>query len=482
MRPEVSERLNISVYLAGDNNLSEEMVWSLQEMKAASNERTVRERVRCSALFDPQGGAPRRYDFGFQDGSKNSRQAAGDTGSLSDLAAQAPLRPKIEDPVRLLTGLVRRMPKGLSVLVLSGHGSGAVGDFLNDEKPARALSIPLLGRILKGKSIEILGLDSCQMSTVEVGYEVRKSVSYLLASEGSISNTGWPYRQVLAAAAAHAFDSPGEIARALAASYLRFYRDYEIAGLSTDVAVSDLSRIESVAEAVSGLASVLTAPLAELALDGMEEAIELGEVKGTASSPGNEARTVRDAIVLAHWSAQSYKCDRYADLHDFARQLLRFSAAGSGAPWESIRVAANRVLAAIEAAVLTAGTTGPEFQHSHGLSIYFPWSFRDYIPEYRNLRFAKETGWRKFLEIYLGATRRMRRFQGGNLKDRNSPADPRRIPDAQAELSGTKDVEAGTRKDVEAGTRKGLLALLDETCRSTMKNPPEGYYPPPDRE
>jgi hypothetical protein len=46
-------------------------------------------------------------------------------------------------------------------------------------------------------------------------------------------------------------------------------------------------------------------------------------------------------------------------------------------------------------------------------------------------------------------------------------------------ISTTKDVEAGTRKDVEAGTRKGLFP---KTCRSTMKNPPDGYYPSPDRE
>ncbi len=473
---DAEERLIFTVYLAGDNNLSDEMVWSLQEMKAASNEPSVRERVRCSALFDPQGGAPRRYDFGHPDSSSYSLRAAEDIGSLS---VQADRRPT-EDPVKLLKGLVRGMPKGRSVLILSGHGSGAVGDFLNDEKPARALSIPILARILEGKSIEILGLDSCQMSTVEVGYEVRKSVSYLVASEGPISNTGWPYRQILTTAAAHASASPGEIARALAESYLGFYQDYEIAGVSTDIAVSDLSRIESVAEAVSRIADVLAAALAKLAPDGMEEAIELGEVKGTASSPGNEARAVRDAIVLAHWSAQSYKCDRYSDLHDFARQLVRFSEAKSGAVWDSIRDASERVLTSVEAAVLTAGTTGPELQHSHGLSIYFPWSLRDYIPEYGNLRFAEETGWRKFLEVYLRATRRMRRYQSENLTKANLAADAIRVPEAVA--AETKDVEAGTRKDVEAGTRKGLIALLDKACRSTMKNPPEGYYPPPGQE
>jgi hypothetical protein len=456
--PDEKRRFSFAVYLAGDNNLSEEMVWSLQEMKAASREPLVRERIDIAALFDPQGGEPRRYDF--------------------TLSVEEPVRPTTEDTAELLARLLAGMAEGRRMLVLSGHGSGAVRDFLNDEKPASSLSIPRLGKILEGASIEILGLDSCQMSTVEVGYEVRGSVSHLVASEGPVLNAGWPYRQVLASVAEHAAGSSDEIARAVAASYLHVYRDYEIAGVSTDIAVCDLSKVALVAEAMGELARAMTAPLSELAAGGLEEAIELGELKPAASkaNEANESRAVRDAIVLAHWSAQSFKCDRYTDLHDFARQLLRFSAGRSGPGMDEIRNAGRRVIDATEAAVVSSGTTGAELQHSHGLSIYFPWSFRDFFPEYRNLRFAEKTGWAKFLEVYLRATQRMRRFQSTHLKGANVPTIPLRMAEPGPDPSATKDVEAGTRKDVEAGTRKG------NTCRSTMKNPPEGYYPPPGRE
>jgi hypothetical protein len=353
------------------------------------------------------------------------------------------------------------------VLVLSGHGSGAAGDFLDDQKPASSLSIPRLGRILEGASIQILGLDSCQMSGIEVGYEVRSVVSYLVASEGPVLNTGWPYRQVLASVAATRAGSSDAVARAIAESYLRFYRDYEVAGVSTDIAVTDLSRIERVAEAVRQLARAMRALLSKLAPDGLEETKELGEASA-ASSSSEEARSVRDAIVLAHWSAQSYKCDRYTDLHDFVRQLLRFTAGRNGPGMEKIRRAGSRVLDAVESAVVSAGTTGAELQHSHGLSVYFPWSFRDFSSAYRNLRFAEETGWGKFLEVYLRATQRMRRFQSANLKSATVGAAPQRMPDSEPDLQATKDVDAGTRKG--------------ESCRSTMKNPPAGYYPAPGKE
>jgi len=450
----MERRFSFAVYLAGDNNLSEEMVWSLQEMKAASREPLVRESIDVAALFDPRGSAPLRYDFA--------------------LSVEEPVRPPTEDTAELLERLVAGMGQGRRMLVLSGHGSGAVCDFLHDENKAGSLSIPRLGKILEGASIEILGLDSCQMSTVEVGYEVRNSVSHLVASEGLVLNSGWPYRQILESVAKTAEGSSDEIAREVAGSYLRFYRDYEIAGVSTDVAVCDLSRIGLVAESASELARAMTAPLSKLSAEGLEEAIEIGDLK--PADANTESRAVRDAIVLAHWCSQSYKCDRYTDLYDFARQLLRFSAGRSGPGMDEIRKACRPVLDAVEGAVVSSGTTGAELQHSHGLSIYFPWSFRDFFPEYRNLRFAEDTGWAKFLEVYLRATQRMRRFQSTHLEKAHVPAIPLRMPDLEPDVSATKDVEAGTRKDVEAGTRKG------QTCRSTMKNPPDGYYSPPGRE
>jgi hypothetical protein len=432
--PAEKRRFLFSVYLAGDNDLAEEMVWNVQEMRAANEIPSVRECVEVVALFDPPGGEPRIYDF----------------------RAPEPERRKAEAPTRLLAALLERADEGRRILVLSGHGSGAVGDFLNDEHPRSSLSIPRLGEILRGRSIEVLGLDSCQMSTVEVGYEVRSAVAFLIASEGPVLNTGWPYRQTLEAVSENRAGSTAAVALAIAESYLRFYREYEIAGLSTDVAACDLSKIGDVADAVASLARAMVGSLRELEPDGLEEALELSGSRPEKDAP----RAVRDAIVLAHWSAQSYKCDRYTDLYDFARQLLRFAARGS-----EIRTTCQGVLDAVDAAIVTAGTTGAELQHSHGLSIYFPWSERDFFPEYRNLRFAEETGWATFLEVYLGATRRMRRFQG------EASGPPSRMPDPRSART-TKDVEAGTRKDVEAGTRKG-----GKNCRSTMKNPPDGYYP-----
>ena len=49
---------NVMVYLAGDNNLSEEMVWALTEMERIKNKR-----VTVKARFDPRGAGARSYNF-----------------------------------------------------------------------------------------------------------------------------------------------------------------------------------------------------------------------------------------------------------------------------------------------------------------------------------------------------------------------------------------------------------------------------------
>ena len=68
------------------------------------------------------------------------------------------------------------------------------------------------------------------------------------------------------------------------------------------------------------------------------------------------------------------------------------------------------VINALEACVIKSGCSGFAYQHSHGLSIYFPWAFVS--PDYRNLQFAQVTGWYDFLEKHIKLTQREPRYGG----------------------------------------------------------------------
>jgi Clostripain family len=44
--------------------------------------------------------------------------------------------------------------------------------------------------------IDIFGMDACLMGMAEVGYQIRESVRYLVASEDAIPKDGWPYDRI----------------------------------------------------------------------------------------------------------------------------------------------------------------------------------------------------------------------------------------------------------------------------------------------
>jgi hypothetical protein len=359
------------------------------------------------------------------------------------------------------------------VVILSGHGGGATGDFLPDEDPHSALTIPQLGRILreareaydaknKGQRSDIiLGLDSCLMSMAEVAYEVRDSASYLVGAEGFVPNTGWPYHRVVEALADGS--SPEAAAEKMVEKYAAFYQDYEMGGVSTHLAAIDLSEIGNLASAVKLLATQLREQLALL-----DEDAEFTEINQSLPAPQQEqSRKLRDAMILAHWYAQCFKWGRYVDLYDFCDQLLRFLPDKE----EQIRNCCDLVKRLTKTAVKRSYYTGPDFQHAHGLSVYFPWSVEDFSTEYLNLKFARETGWYDLVVEYLRRTRRLRRGQREFREPKEavpwkfgSDVDDKLLLNS-GELTGLARADAGllSRVDFRAQSRAdaGLLSRAD---------------------
>src|SRR6185295_2534201 len=89
------------------------------------------------------------------------------------------------------------------ILFLIGHGMIVGNDaFLPDDNPKTGISLVQLGEILsefnksKGK-LELVGLHSCSMSSVEIAYQLKGIANYVIASQGTSFVGSWPYRQLL---------------------------------------------------------------------------------------------------------------------------------------------------------------------------------------------------------------------------------------------------------------------------------------------
>ena len=65
-------------------------------------------------------------------------------------------------------------------------------------------------------------MDACLMANLEVAYQVRKSVSYLVASEELVPGESWPYDVIFGELRAN----PNRSARDLAASSVQHYFGY----------------------------------------------------------------------------------------------------------------------------------------------------------------------------------------------------------------------------------------------------------------
>jgi hypothetical protein len=380
----------VMMFLAGDNNLTEEMVLALQDLVAEgppTGDKIV-------AQLDPSArGVPtQRYDFTERYVTGTATRKTSLDQFLTDDIIDAStgnvetLRSFIGWAVKKHGGPDRNSTRYL--LILAGHGSGITEDFfLSDNQSLDSLTIAELETVLAdakthiGKKIDVLGMDACHMAMGEVAFAVRDSADILVAAEGLEPEFGWPYRRILAKAKENRTSSsqsmtPALLAKTVVTEYVTNYADYDrAAGRSADLAAIDLTGIVAVADAIRDLGATLA---------------------GLSAEDHNK-------VLLAHWYAQTYKFDQYVDVKDLCTQLQRQFRDPSDIAKQS-----SAVIAAVDDCVISAGCSGYATQHSHGLSIYFPWSY--VVPEYQDCTFATHTGWHEFLEKHVVATRREARY------------------------------------------------------------------------
>jgi hypothetical protein len=474
-------------YLAGDNNLNEEMVLTLQEILAAQERQTSQQqeeseaqegehlwpRVRILAQLDASGlGLPtQRYVFDTRNKPDEEKRYLKTYVDTTAIAYNATVN--TGNPFALIGFVewaVEETPdpgvQGSHMLILSGHGSGSTEDFLlKDESPADSLTIDELEFALKkarkhidNKKFDLLGMDCCFMSMVEVCYQIRQYVDFVVGAESMVPDFGWPYHKILAAAEKLRQENgelpvtPEELAKIIVKEYIEFYSDYDrTAGRSVDLAAIRLveqasesdesgsgpddpvNLMDSLAASIKGLADALTTALSN--------------------------KLFLEQIHLAHWEAQTYKFDQFADLRDVCLRIKdRFanlpSESGEQQEINDVIDACDAVIEELAKCVVLSGCSGFAYQYSYGLSIYFPWA--KVSDAYQNLDFAKPvvTGWYAFLKEYVEKTRRDERDKGvaDSEMEKSEDFDAAKIGQISAAIDAVASSIAGN-----PGKAKGLL-------------------------
>ena len=277
-------------------------------------------------------------------------------------------------------------------------------DFLNNHELQEALSGAT--KVL-GRRIDVLGMDACLMSMAEVGFQLRDSVDFMLASEETEPSDSWPYHIILKKLIEDPAISPEQFSTLIVEEYVNFYVEgkdpKEIKNLRVTQSACDLRKFDKVRESISGLGRVLRENL---------------------SQP-----KFRKAMQRARRRTQAYYFKDYIDLFDFCQKLSEDVAEefNNGEPFEGqefVRGSCQRVMDALVRERFVVSTkASPNLQAgSHGLSIYFP----AISACYASLDFPQHSQWGEFLFDYVSISLRSELVDAGGIE--NKPVENNAMP------------------------------------------------------
>ena len=402
------KKWTVMVYLAGDNNLDANGVADIAEMKKTGSS----EEVNIIAQFDRSGAnrPTNRYYL-----KKGTSAQADVVESLGEVNTGKP-----EFLLDFIKWGIGHFPADRYMIVLWNHGQGwddtdiFAGERLRDSrllrtgrirhaffrttvekaaklsagnaKIARAILIDddardfldslelkqvlLSARAFLGRKIDILGMDACLMSMAEVGYQMRSSIQIMVGSEETEPLDGWPYDTIMDHLVTHPGITPRELSKVIVKKYISSYKG---TGESVTQSACDMAASSQFAEAVKFLGESLTAGLSDT--------------------------RIRNQILTARNRAQEYQVSDNVDMINLC-QLLKNTIVDA-----TINEAADRVIETIRMRklIISSAFTGSAMKYSNGIAIYFP--TRMVSPLYARLDFHRKTGWGRFLNAYINATR-----------------------------------------------------------------------------
>jgi hypothetical protein len=223
-----------------------------------------------------------------------------------------------------------------------------------------------------GRKVDLVGMDACLMTMIEVAYQLRDHTNVLVGSEEVEPGPGWPHAAILGDLTKNPTMTVGELGAVVVQRYVESYRHG--AENATQSAI-DLGQLDDLVEAVDLLARRLLA--------------------------GIKSDALLASLLGARRRALQFYDGLYVDLHDLGGHLA--TATGDDRIADACR-SVQRLIEGHEARkpiIVAAGHVGAPMVPARGLSIYFP-LIADPSAHYEKLDFAQRTAWGQLLAAFLG--------------------------------------------------------------------------------
>ena len=409
----------IMVYMAGDNNLSENMVYALDEIDKFRSKlpKKDRDKINMLAFFDGSSTTAPTYYIDYTPEKTLFHEIGKKDLDSKDKGNTAQDGKNAASPHSLINFVnwcvnTRKCKAENYAFIMSGHSSGFYGNSMMVDSGSNShLTIfdlrwaleKIKKKYLGDKKIAILGFDSCLMSMLEIGYELKDVAKTIVASEGNLPNAGWGYvpmfEKLIKTLAAHSCEkmeksslSVKSAAKSLVEGFIEQQKNYAIGGRSVDLAAWDLDAVEAVVKALKKLADLLIEKL------NLPKLVKENKLTREDVFVYEELKKV---ILQSHITSQTFMYNQCVDLKDFCEQLAlecncleeHLSLMGvKSKAFKDITKKAGDVVKAIGKCVLKSGFCGDEYQFSNGISLYFPWTGQVYVTaqnNYRHLNFVR---------------------------------------------------------------------------------------------
>ncbi|MBP7196154.1 MAG: hypothetical protein KBA05_01930 [Anaerolineaceae bacterium] len=376
---------------ADDQALERDIMMDLNEMEMIGSTDQVIivsqvDRFRGGYSGDGNWDSTRRYLVTYDDDLNNlgsemlmdlGEKNMGDANTLADF----------------LTWAIQTYPADKHVLIMSDHGMGWPGGW-SDPAPAqrdRSTNAPLvsalrddiiylnelesaLNQAIQKTGIDkfdIIGLDACLMSQIEVYTALAPYARYAVASEETEPGLGWAYSAFLSLMVYNPDVSAEEVVKNIVDSYIN--QDQRV--------VDDQARAEFLAQNTSGGGWFVSRMSAQQLASQLEQnitltAVDLEQMPGLLEAVNQFAYHMQSldqrAVAQARSYAQSYTSifgsnvpPSFIDLGHFAALTYKYSGDSTTCQY------ANKLLNAINSAVV-AEKHGHSKPGSTGIAVYFP--------------------------------------------------------------------------------------------------------------
>jgi hypothetical protein len=341
------------MYQAGDNDLKDDLQNNLEECEKIGSSPDV----NIVSQFDRGGtqGCDRLY---VKKNGVDTLQKMGDV----DMA----------DPQQLSDFIqwgIKNYPARHVMLVISDHGDAWRGA-INDDGSGKSMSLPQIEKALStarqatGKKLDVLGFDACLMANAEVADQLKNEAAFMVASEETEGESGWPYNRILSPDLLQSFQKAAHSRRDMSPQSFAHRIVGDARGDQEDLPTLSAFDMSQVPALTSALRKLTTA----------EKSMAPAAARAAAQA--------------------SQKFDDTNDLYDFADHLATAN--------PKLKRAADAVKQAVSNVVLDEQHSA-DYPGAHGISIDL--SPRRPSKAYQALELPSQTGWGDMLASWQGAAR-----------------------------------------------------------------------------